>query len=66
MNTDYRLSFNVNSYLDFYVLEKNIDNTTNKYLIQVFNYMGVSHLPYTFTENVKLSVMPSQESLPIN
>ena len=65
-NTIYRLSFNVDSFLIFNVLEKNIDNTTNKYLIQGRADSMGTPLPYTFTKHVKLSVLPSQESLAVN
>ena len=69
-NTKYRLSFNIDSFLIFYVLEKNIDNSTTIFLQKIDNSTTIilqkisdsigAHLPYTFTKNVNLSVLPSQ------
>lgn len=60
-NTTYNLSFSYSDYIDnsfliFYVLEK---NTTNKNLIQGTSD-SVGPLPHTFTKHVNLSVLPSQ------
>lgn len=65
-NSNYKLSFSYsdtpdNSFLEFSVLEKNIDNTSNKYFIQGISDT-IGQLPCTFTKNVKLSVMPISQN----
>ena len=64
LNSTYMLEFyfddDTREYLEFSVLETNVDGNRNKYSIYDLNDNINGQLPYTFTKNVKLSVIPSQ------
>jgi len=64
-NTKYELTakdFNMNTIIIF-TIKKKVDNKTNEIFSIDDNINLPIELPYRFRDNVKLSVIPSQESL---